>query len=263
MAGFSGAQYCPAQVTKGLRGVTNPARDDLMIELHQFRPVLGLPNASPFCMKAETYLLYRGIPYQPVPSSPRKSPSRQVPFVVDGARTVTDTEAIMDHFEAGQAQPLDSTLNPRQHAMAGMIRQQVEQDLFWQITYMRWGDPQGWARFAPILKAHLPRAMRGPAIFIIRRHLLRRMRQRGLRPDDPGAAYARGKAQLDSLSDFLGDSGFSYGNTPGRLDMTLYAFIANIMDQEHRNPLQDHARNLENLTRYCARMHRLTFGKPA
>lgn len=35
-----------------------------MIELHQFRPFWGLPNASPFCMKVETYLRFRGIPYK-------------------------------------------------------------------------------------------------------------------------------------------------------------------------------------------------------
>lgn len=234
-----------------------------MIELHQFRPLLGLPNASPFCMKAETYLLYRGIAYRCVPSSPRKSPSRQVPFIVDGGQTITDTESIMDHFETDQPRPLDAGLKPRQRAVAGMIRQLVEQDLFWQITFMRWGDPAGWAQFGPILKAHIPRAMRGPAVYMIRRHLLARMRRRGLRPDDTGAAYAKGKAQLDSLSDFLGERGFSFGDNPGRLDMTLYAFIANILDQDHPNPLQDHARSLENLPRYCTAMHQLTFGKPA
>ena len=232
-----------------------------MIELHQFRPVLGIPNASPFCMKAETYLLYRGIPYKSVPSSPRKSPSRLVPFIVDGAKTVTDTEAIMDYFEAGQPQPLDAGLSPRQRAAAQMIRQLVEQDLFWQITYMRWGDPAGWALFGPILKAHIPRSMRGPAVYMIRRHLLSQMRRRDLRPDDTAAAYAKGKAMLDTLADFLGDNAFSFGDAPGRLDMTLYAFIANIMDQDHKNPLQDHARSLGHLTGYCDRMKQLTFAK--
>lgn len=232
-----------------------------MIELHQFRPVLGIPNASPFCMKAEAYLLYRDIPYTFVPSSPRKSPSKLVPFVVDGSKTVTDTEAIMDHFEAGQVQQLDANLTPRQQAVARMIRQQVEQDLFWQITYMRWGDPAGWALFGPILKAHIPRAMRGPAVYIIRRHLLTQMRRRGLRPDDTAAAYAKGKVMLDALADFLGGSEFSFGDAPGRLDMTLYAFIANIIDQDHQNPLQDYARSIEALTGYCVRMKQLTFAK--
>ncbi|MDO9189188.1 MAG: glutathione S-transferase N-terminal domain-containing protein, partial [Sulfurimicrobium sp.] len=66
-----------------------------MIELHQFRPFWGLPNASPFCMKAETYLRYRRIPYKVVPSGPRKSPTGKIPFIVEEGRSITDSEAII------------------------------------------------------------------------------------------------------------------------------------------------------------------------
>lgn len=35
-----------------------------MIKLYQFEPAFGLPNASPFCMKVETYLRMAGLPYE-------------------------------------------------------------------------------------------------------------------------------------------------------------------------------------------------------
>ncbi|HBQ35359.1 MAG TPA: hypothetical protein DD729_00720 [Rhodobacteraceae bacterium] len=232
-----------------------------MIELHQFRPVLGIPNASPFCMKAEAYLLYRDIPYKFVPSSPRKSPSKLVPFIKDGGKSITDTEDIMDYFEQNQANPLDADISHRDLATAKMIRIWVEQNLFWQITYMRWADPVGWENFSPVLKSNIPRAMRGPAVYLIRRHLLKQMRSRGLRSDDVKGAYAKGGAQLDTLADFLGDSGFAFGENPSRLDLTLYAFIANIMDQDQPNDLRDYARRIHNLRSYCDRMQTLTFAK--
>jgi len=232
-----------------------------MIELHQFRPVLGIPNASPFCMKAEAYLLYRDIPYKFVPSSPRKSPSKLVPFIKDGGKSITDTEDIMDYFEKNQANPLDADISHRDLATAKMIRIWVEQNLFWQITYMRWADPVGWENFSPVLKSNIPRAMRGPAVYLIRRHLLKQMRSRGLRSDDVKGAYAKGGAQLDTLADFLGDSGFAFGENPSRLDLTLYAFIANIMDQDQPNDLRDYARRIHNLRSYCDRMQTLTFAK--
>src|SRR5690606_6218387 len=71
-----------------------------MIELHQFRPFWGLPNASPFCMKAETYLRYRGLPFRAVPSGPRRSPTGQIPFIVDDGQVIADSEAIIRHYEA-------------------------------------------------------------------------------------------------------------------------------------------------------------------
>ncbi|MBI4753856.1 MAG: hypothetical protein HY778_00190 [Betaproteobacteria bacterium] len=38
---------------------------------------------------------------------------------------------------------------------------------------------------------------------------------------------------------------------------SLYAFLANILDQPHGNPLQVHGRRLANLVGYCARMKAL------
>ena len=35
-----------------------------MIKLVQFPPAFGLPNASPFCMKLETYLRMAGLPFE-------------------------------------------------------------------------------------------------------------------------------------------------------------------------------------------------------
>lgn len=227
------------------------------IELHQFRPFWGLPNASPFCMKAETYLRFRGFPYTVVPGGPRSSPTGKIPFVVDDGQVIADSEAIIAHFEQRQLRHLDADLSAAQRATASMVRELVEDRLYWQITYMRWGDPAGWTVFKPDLVKFLPKAMRGPVLFLLRRRLLAQMRQRGLSPANPGAAYARGIALLDALSGLLGEQTYFLGDAPRSLDMSLYAFLANILDQPHGNPLQQHGRGLDNLTAYCARMKAL------
>ncbi|MFA5242657.1 MAG: glutathione S-transferase family protein [Sulfuricella sp.] len=228
-----------------------------MVELHQFRPFWGLPNASPFCMKAETYLRFRRIPYQVVPSGPRKSPTGRIPFIVEDGRTISDSEAIITHFESREAVRLDEGLSEAERALAFFVREGVEERLYWQITYMRWGDPAGWAVFKPDLVKYLPLGMRGPALFLLRRMLLRQMRQQGLTPADPQGAYARGRAVLDALAGLLGDKPYFLGAAPRSLDMSLYAFLANILDQPHGNPLQEHGRMLVNLVAYCARMKAL------
>lgn len=231
------------------------------IELHQFRPFWGVPNASPFCMKAETYLRYRDINFEIVISSPRKSPSGQVPFVIekDSFTAITDTQNIIEHFEAKQKHHLDEGLSDEQQAQSVILRQLIEHQLFWQINFMRWGDASKWAEFGPALKKNLPPVMRGPAIFLIRRNLLRQMRFMGLKPNNPKAAYAKGNTILDALSQSLGDKDFFLDDQPRSLDMSAYAFLANILDQQQSNPLQDHGRTLDNLVAYCKRMKALTF----
>ena len=259
----SGAAYGlmvpPSQ--KGLGLVQDTKEACFMIDLYQYRPVLGLPNASPFCMKAEAYFLYRDLPYKAVASSPRKSPSGQVPFIVTDGKTIPDTEAIMDHFEAQSEAPLDAHLTERQKAKAAMVRQLVEQELFHQVVYMRWVDPKGWAAFAPILKPHMPRMMQLFAMPILRRVMMRRLKAQGLRADAPAAAYTRGVRLLETLSDFIGPEGFAFGDQVTRLDMSLYAFLANILEQTIPSPLKSKGQEMENLVAYCARMKAVTFAK--
>lgn len=225
-----------------------------MVELHQFRPFWGLPNASPFCMKVETYLRYRGIPFRAVPSSPRRSPTGKIPFVVDGGRIISDSEAIIQYFESRRQTQIDADLSAAERATAFFVRELVEDRLYWQITYMRWGDPAGWAVFKPDLVRYLPALMRGPVLCGLRRMLLRQMRQRSLSAANPQGAYAQGKRVLDALAGFLGDKLFFLGETPRTLDMSLYAFLANILDQPHGNPLQTHGHGHANLVAYCRRM---------
>lgn len=233
------------------------------IELHQFRPFWGIPNASPFCMKAETYLRYRDIPFDIVISSPRKSPSGQVPFVMEkeSLTAITDTQKIIEHFEAKQKHHMDEGLSDEKLAHAFLLRQLIETQLFWQINFMRWGDASKWAEFGPALKKNLPVVMRGPGLFLIRKSLIRQMRFMGLHPKNPDAAYAKGKSLLDALSQSLADKAFFLDDQPRSIDMSAYAFLANILDQRQSNPLQDHGRTLGNLIAYCKNMKTLTFEK--
>ncbi len=232
-----------------------------MIKLYQFRPFWGLPNASPFCMKAETYLRFRSLSYQPVACNPRQSPSKQIPFIESEEKghpvTITDSQQIIDFFEAQQQKPLDADLTAQQKAMAWFIRGKVEDELYWQITYMRWGDPQGWRVFLPDLNKHM-QGLKGKILpTVIRRMLLRQMARRGMTPKNPTASYAPGIELLNALADMLGNQLYFLGNEIHTLDMSLYAFLANIIDQPHANALQNHAKGLENLVAYCERIKAL------
>ena len=232
-----------------------------MIKLYQFRPFWGLPNASPFCMKAETYLRFREVEFEAIACNPRQSPSKQIPFIVieelGDSLTITDSEKIISYFESRQEKPMDAGLTAQQKATAYLIRSKVEEELYWQITYMRWGDPQGWAVFLPDLKKHME-GLKGKVLpWIIRRILLRQMSRRGMKAENTEASYAPGIRLLDVLSDMLGKKDFFLGKDIRTLDMSVYAFLANIIDQPHPNLIQNHARGLDNLVAYCERIKQL------
>ena len=59
-----------------------------MIELLQFPPMLGLMNASPFCMKVEVFLRLAGLEYRTVSTSPLRAPKGKLPVIRDEGRTI-------------------------------------------------------------------------------------------------------------------------------------------------------------------------------
>lgn len=84
-----------------------------MIELVQFAPAFGLPNASRFCMKMETCLRMAGLPFELVNSGDvMKAPKHKLPYIDDGGAIVADTGFIIDRkpFMLGeQPTSLDAT----------------------------------------------------------------------------------------------------------------------------------------------------------
>lgn len=205
-------------------------------------------------MKAENYLRFADIAYETVVSDPRKSPSGQIPYVtVDGA-TITDSQRIIEHFEAGRDTPIDADLSDAARAWALLLRERVEDELYWQITYMRWADPAGWSVFLPDLQRYLPGWKKHLLPIVIRTSLLRQMRRRGMTRHDPQQSYAPGIALIDALSDILAEQPYFLGDRLRTLDLSLYAFLANILDQPYSNILQEHAQKRANLRDYCTRM---------
>ncbi len=229
------------------------------ITLHQFDSFWGLPNASPFCMKVEGYLRWRRIPFRIVVSSPRRSPSGQVPWVVDDGEVIADSQKIITRFERGRADALDHWMTARDRAAAHMLRRLLEFDLFWQINYSRWVDPAGWARFRPDIRVRLPLPMRLFGLPMVRRRLMRTCRMLGLKPDQPQKAYDIGRGHIDAVADLLGDSPFMLGENISSVDFSALGVLGNIMRQPAPSPIRDHANDRENLVTWLDRMWDLAF----
>src|SRR6185436_8427845 len=89
-----------------------------MIELHQFPPMLGVMNPSPFCMKVEVFLRLAGLEYAVVTAAPLGQPKGKLPVVRDEGLVVPDSEAIVAHLQRVHGARMPSALaapdTPRQ-----------------------------------------------------------------------------------------------------------------------------------------------------
>ena len=102
-----------------------------MITLYQFPPAWGLPNASPFCMKVETYLRMCNLPYTTVNVlNPAKGPKGKLPYITDGSNIVADSGLILDYLKK-------STAMPWMHASAALsARRRWRGNDCWRSTFI-------------------------------------------------------------------------------------------------------------------------------
>ena len=97
-----------------------------MIKLCQFPPAFGLPNASPFCMKLETWLRMAGLPYEcPRGADLRKAPKGKFPYIEDDGVVIADSSFIIDYLTKKYNVTLDAHLTPRQRGEALALQRQI------------------------------------------------------------------------------------------------------------------------------------------
>lgn len=227
-----------------------------MIKLYQFAPAFGLPNASPFCMKLETYLRMAGLPFELVNSGDvLKAPKKKLPYIVeDDGAVVADSHFIIEHLKQRHGDPLDAGLSPQERAVATAFQRLFEENLYWAVVHTRWADEAGWALTRQAFFGALPPPLRWLLPPLARRGLLGQMRGQGMGRHRVDEIHAIGCRDVTAVADFLADKPFMLGEQPRSLDATAYAFLANLLWAPVDSPIQRHARQRPSLEAYCQRM---------
>ena len=228
-----------------------------MIKLYQFAPAFGLPNASPFCMKLETYLRMARLPFE-IPaaslSALGKAPKGKMPYIDDGGKIVADTTFIIDHLKATYGDPLDGWLSTEQRAVALAFQRLIEEDLYWAVVHTRWIEPQGWAKTKAAFFATLPLPLKWVVPTLARRGLVKEIHGHGMGRHAENEIHAIGQHDITALADYLGAKPYFMGEQPCALDATVYAFVANLLWAPVESALKQHAQKYPQLEAYCQRM---------
>src|ERR1700751_4978957 len=114
----------------------------MAITLYQFKPQVGLPNPSPFCMKLETYLRMGGFEHTVVTLKGRPaSPTRKAPYITLDGKLITDSGLIIDHLERLHGHRVDGKLTLAQGSESLALQRMMEEHLYWVMVYVRWVGP--------------------------------------------------------------------------------------------------------------------------
>jgi glutathione S-transferase len=225
-----------------------------MLTLYSYPDLFGVADNNPFGLKVFAFLRLCRLPFEHQHIlDTKRAPRGQLPYLVDGADTIGDSDAIIAHLKQKYALTIDSALSRGQLNLDLLVRRTLD-DLYWVMSYSRWRDDRFWPAFRDALLTTHPDL--GPAdLAAAREYNFQRYHYQGIGRYEPEQVYARGTAELEAIADLLGDSGFVFGPRPASLDAAIYGFVANIYFYEIDTPLKRFVLSRPNLVRHCVALH--------
>lgn len=235
--------------------------DAAPVILCQMASVWGLPNASPFCMKLETWLRMAGIPYVVrVLQGPPKSGSGKVPYIErpDGS-LLSDSSIIIETLTRERGVALDDFMTEQDRVQALLIQRLIEDDLYFAILHDRWVVDANWAITRAAYFASAPWVVRTLVVPMIRRKVIGMARGQGVARLPAGERERRVVADVRAIASLLGDKEFFLGR-PSSVDAIAYATLANGLSAPIPGVFKDELQAHPELAAYCERMRTTYFG---
>lgn len=238
------------------------------IRLNKFGEAWGIADASPFCLKLESFLREADIPFDVEPfnfrRSFRRAPKGKLPFIEDTDGTlIGDSSLIIALLSQRHGVDLDAPLTPRQAATAHAFRRMLDEHLYWVMVHSRWCDDAGWPVTRQALFSRMPALVQPVATAVARRGVTKALHAQGIGRHSAETIYALGQRDVEALSRLLGDDDYFFAaDRPTLLDLWAHAFIAEIIAPPIATPLQSATRGLGNLVAHCQRLQTRLYGRP-
>jgi glutathione S-transferase len=225
-----------------------------MITLYAFGPGYGLPDPSPFVMKAEVLLKIAGQPYRIDTTGFSKAPKGKLPYIDDDGERIADSTFIRWHLEKKYKIDFDRGLSDEQRAAAWAFERTVEDHLYWALSFARWSDDANFDKGPRSFFQAVPPPIRPLVIAAIRRKVRGALRAHGMGRHNPSEITALATRSIDAVAAYLGTNPFFMGSEPVGVDATIFAFAAGTLCPIFETPIRSAAERHDNLKLYVGRM---------
>ncbi len=226
-----------------------------MITLYGFGPAPGLPDLSPFVLKAMTLMKFAGVDYTVDTRGFRRAPKGKLPYIDDDGVIVADSTFIRLHLEKTRGVDFDAALSPPERAQAWAIEKLCEDHLMWIVTLHRWTDDDNFARgLGPVFDKMLPAPARAAAKWAIRRGMSWRFWQQGVGRFTQDELAILGRRDVEALATLVGDKPYLFGERPCAADASVFAMLTLLMDPATASPTRDAALSMPALVAYRDRI---------
>ena len=225
-----------------------------MLTLYSYPELFGVADNNGYGLKVFAFLKLAGVPFRHEHIfDASKAPRGQLPYIVDGADTVGDSETILSFVTKRYALTIDAALTPAQRATNLLVTRMLD-DLYWVMSYSRWKDERYWPAFRDALLREHPN-LTEDGLAKAKEFNAQRYHYQGIGRYDPDAAMARGLADLLALAELIPHHGYLHGEKPTGIDAGIYGFIANIYFYDIDTPLKQFVTTHDNIVRHCRAIH--------
>lgn len=230
-----------------------------MIELHAFGPGFGLPDPSPFCIKAELLLKLSGLPYERKRGNMRKAPKGKLPMIVDDGETIADSTLIRLHLERRHGVDLDKGLTPEQRGAAWAVEKMLEDHVYWMIVQERWAVDANFDRGPRHFFNVVPAPLRPIVIGMVKRKVRQNLQAHGMGRYSAAERLELAQQAIGAVSAVLGERRHLMRDEPCWADATVGAFLIAGLSPVFESPLREVIESHPNLTAYAARVRAAYF----
>lgn len=199
-----------------------------MLKLVTFAPAFGAPSASPFGVKAMCLLKLAGVEYEMVVGDPRKAPKAKLPMLVDGGKTIPDSEAIRSYLEQKFKVDFDAGLSPEQRATARAVIRMCDEHLYFALVCDRWLVDANWEVVKETFFGMIPKPMRGFITKKIRQKVRDSMYAQGMGRHSVEEQFERADMDIKAILALLGNKPFLFGDAPTAADASAAPVIASM-----------------------------------
>jgi glutathione S-transferase len=225
-----------------------------MIRLQGFGPAFGLPDPSPFVIKAQILLKMSGLPFEVVRGDMRKAPKGKLPVIEDGGKIIPDSTLIRFYLEEKYAIDFDKGLSPAQKGAAWAFEKLCDDHLYWLVVQQRWMDDANFARGPAVFFKSIPALIRPLIVGMVRKKVKRNLFGQGTGRFDAREGRQIVARAFQSIADYLATQDFLGGANPCGSDASLFAALISASNTLFEGYVGEEARKHASIMAYIERM---------
>lgn len=187
-------------------------------------------NASPFCQKLKSFLLFHNIPFTEKKAIPNHGPYQKVPFVEYQGKTLGDSDLIIQQLTKDLNLP--TNLSYDQVATGTAWQRLLEDHLYWVLVYCRWIPNEQWLVLKQAFFGPLPLLPRTIIAQLSRNQVRRTLKGQGFGRFSLEQVVELGLQDLTALDNHLNNNTFICGDNISHYDFYADAIISALFSND-------------------------------